>query len=77
MPQDAGHEYGRCKQAIFSALSSNGLASSVFIFALILLSFFFILFVYGRGKIKYVVTDFLNFDLPKKKLSVVKANRVG
>ena len=57
-----------------SAFWSNGLASSVFIFAPILLRFFFIVFVYARAKI--CCYRFFNFDL-RKKLCFVKADRVG
>ena len=45
LPRGAGLEHGRCKQSIFSlsisAFWSNGLASSVFIFAPVLLRFFY------------------------------------
>ena len=58
----------------FSAFWSNGLASSVFIFAPILLRFFFIFFVYARAKIRCY--RFFNFDL-RKKLCFVKADRIG
>ena len=47
LPRGAGLEHGRCKQSIFSlqfsACWSNGLASSVFFFAPILLRFFYFL----------------------------------
>ena len=58
----------------FSAFWSNGLASSIFIFAPILLRFFFIVFVCARAKIRCY--RFFNFDL-RKKLCFVKADRVG
>ena len=58
----------------FSAFWSNGLASSVFIFAPILLRFF--LLSSSMQELKYVVTDFFNFDL-RKKLCFVKADQVG
>ena len=58
-----------------SAIWSNGLASSVFIFAPILLRFFFfIVFVYARATI--CCYRFFNFDL-RKKLCFVKADQVG
>ena len=58
----------------FSAFWSNGLASSVFIFAPILLRFFFIVFVCARTTIRCY--RFFNFDL-RKKLCYIKADRVG
>ena len=58
----------------FSAFWWNGLASGVFIFAPILLRFFFIFFVYARAKIRCY--RFFNFDL-RKKLCFIKADRVG
>ena len=75
----AGLEHARWKQSIFSlsifsAFWSNGLASSAFIFAPILLQFFFIVFIYARAKIRCY--RFFNFDL-RKKLCCVKADRVG
>ena len=55
LPRGAGFEHGGWKQSIFSfqfsAFWSNDLASCVFNFAPILLQFFFIVFVYARGKI--------------------------
>ena len=56
----------------FSAFWSNGLASSVFTFASILLRFFFfIVFVYARAKIRCY--RFFNFDL-RKSYASSKAN---
>ena len=61
LPSGAGLEHGRCKQSIFSlsifGIWSNGLASSVFNFAPILLRFF--LFSSSMQGLQYVVTDFL------------------
>ena len=78
LPRGAGLEHGRHKQSIsrfqFSAFWSNGLASSVFIFAPILLRFFFIVFVHARATIRCY--RFFNFDL-RKKLCFVKADQVG
>ena len=56
-----GLEHGRCKQSIFSlsifGIWSNGLASSVFIFAAILLRLF--LLSSSMQGLKFFVTDFL------------------
>ena len=79
LPRGAGLDHGRCKQSIsrfqFLTFWSNGFASSVFIFAPILLRFFFfIVFVYARTKIR--CCRFFKFGL-RKKLCFVKADRVG
>ena len=61
----------------FSALWSNGLASSVFIFAPILLRCYVFFKIYSSMQgLKYSVADFL-ISTCKKKLFFVKADRVG
>ena len=78
LPRGAGLKHSRCEKSIsrfqFSAFWSNGLASSVFIFAPILLRFFFILSVYAWAKI--ICYRFFNFDM-RKKLCFLKADRVA
>ena len=66
--------FGSFSHLQFSAFWSNDLASSVFIFATILLRFFLIFFVCARAKIRCYW--FFNFDLWRK-LCFVKADRVG
>ena len=61
LPRGVVHEHvevnSRFSRFQLLAFSSSGLASSMFIFAPIVLRFFFILFVYAR--LQNVVTDFL------------------
>ena len=80
LPRVAGLEHGRYmyKQSIFSlsisAFWSNGLASSVFIFAPILLRFF--LLSLSMQGLKYFVTDFL-ISTYEKSYASSKPTRYG
>ena len=76
LPPGAGLEQGRCKQSIFSlsifGILVDGLASSVVIFAPILLRFF-IVFAYARAKIPCY--RFFNFDQAAKKVMLHQIRR--
>ena len=79
LPRGAGLEHGRYKTIDFlafqfSAFWSNGLASSVFIFAPILLQFF--LLSSSMQGLKYIVTDFLISTCEKVMLRQNRPGRV-